>query len=408
MSENFNAYVESLKKPFIKRCRIRFLQPDGSTAFALDNNPNHPNACAFIAEGDITVNLQNGQRRTASVTLGNADGRFDYNVNNLWFGQEIALDEGLTLPDGTDYFIQQGIFLLDSAEKIILPTQRVIRYNLIDKWANLDGTLYGNLEGTYEVQRGSYIFTPITQLLAEDKGNGLPVDNMKPIYTTYYEGKTQVLPGGGTAPLLNAPYTLRVDSDGGSLADVILGLTGMVNAWVGYDRTGRLRVDPSQDDLIDSAKPLAWRFDMNDTTILGATYTTKNTEVYNDYIVIGELMDDNRQPRGRAQNYNPTSPTNINLIGRKVKRIQKAGFATDSQCQDLAEWELKRSSVLQQAVSISCGQIFHINENELVEIVRRDKENAPVERHLVLGFTRPLSGKGEMTINAVSVNDIPR
>lgn len=402
----YQEYLEMLNQPFIKRCRLRFLQPDGSTAFALDNNPNNPKSTAFIADGNITVNLQNGKRRMATVTFGNAGREFDYSVNKIWFGQEIAIDEGLALPDGTDFYIQQGVFLVETPEETLFPNETTITYNLIDKWANLDGTLYGFLEGTYVVDRDTYIFDPITSLLQEDRGNGLPVDRMQPVYTSYYDGKTQVLPSGGSAPLTNAPYTLRIDSDGGSIADVVLGLSGMVNAWVGYDSTGRLRIDPSQDDLMDKDKEMAWRFDMNDVLFLGATYQAKNTEVYNDYIVVGEQMDDYSQPKGRAQNLTPASPTNINLIGRKIKRIQKPGFATDTQCQDLAEWELKRSSVLQQAVSISCGQIFHINENELVEIVRRDKENAPVERHLVLGFSRPLSGRGAMTIDAVSVNDL--
>ena len=61
---------------------------------------------------------------------------------------------------------------------------------------------------------------------------------------------------------------------------------------------------------------------------------------------------------------------------------------------------------MQKAISISCGQIFHINENELVEIIRTDKPNSPVERHLIMGFTRPLIGTQPMTIEAVSIYDI--
>ena len=103
-------YFSQLRTPFTKLCRLRFLQPDGSTAFALDNNPLGFRNGTFIQEGNITCNLQNGQRRTASVTLSNIDAEYDYNVNNIWFGQQIALDEGLVLSDGSEYYIQQGIF----------------------------------------------------------------------------------------------------------------------------------------------------------------------------------------------------------------------------------------------------------------------------------------------------------
>lgn len=403
---NYQTYLELLRKPFQKLVRLRFLNPDGSTSFTLDNDPLNARAGAFLSNGELHCNLQNGQRRTASVTLSNVDQRFDYNINSLWFGQEVALDEGMILPNGQEIYFQQGIFLLESPKDELRPDERTITYNLVDKWADLDGTLYGNLEGTYEVPIGTNIFQPITALLSEDKGNGWPVDNVTPVYTDYYNGMTQTMPDGTTVLMTNTPYTLRIDSESGTIAEIILGLMEMLNTWVGYDNTGALRVDPSQDDLLDTAKPVAWRFQIEDFSFLGATYTVKNTEVYNDYIVVGEQLDDYTQPYGRATNTNPQSDTNVQTIGRKTFREQRAGFATNTQCQDLADWMLKRSSILQKSISISCSQILHINENELVEIVRTDKPGSPVERHLIMGFSRPLNGTEQMTIDAVSVNDL--
>ena len=403
---NYQTYLELLRKPFQKLVRLRFLNPDGSTSFTLDNDSLNARAGAFLSNGELHCNLQNGQRRTASVTLSNVDQRFDYNINSLWFGQEVALDEGMVLPDGSEIYFQQGIFLLETPTDELKPDERTITYNLVDKWADLDGTLYGNLEGTYEVPIGTNIFQPITALLSEDKGNGWPVDNVTPVYTDYYNGKTQTMPDGSTVSMTDTPYALRVDGESGTIAEVVLGLTEMLNAWVGYDNTGALRVDPSQDDLLDTEKPVAWRFQLEDFSFLGATYTVKNTEVYNDYIVVGEQLDDYTQPYGRATNTNPQSDTNVQTIGRKTFREQRSGYATDKQCQDLADWMLKRSSILQKSVSISCSQILHINENELVEIVRTDKPGSPVERHLIMGFSRPLNGTEQMTIDAVSVNDL--
>ena len=382
------------------------MNPDGSTAFVLDNDPKNTRAGAFIADGNLKVNLQNGQRRTVSVTLSNVDGAFDYDINHLWFGQEIALDEGMILPDNTEFYIQQGVFVIGTPTEQFYPAERTITYELVDKWANLDGTLFGNLEGTYEVPVGTNIYAPITALLTEDRGNGTKVDSIAPTYTSYYNTLKQTLPDGTKVFLVNTPYTLRIDGENGTIADVVLGLTGMVNAWVGYDSTGSLRVEPSQDDILDSDKPLAWRFSTDDVLFLGAAYTIKNTEVYNDYIIVGELMDDYEQPYGRAYNTDPISTTNIATIGRKTIRENAPGYSTTTQCRDLAVWKLKRSSALQKAISISCGQIFHINENELVEIIRTDKPNSPVERHLIMGFTRPLIGTQPMTIEAVSIYDI--
>lgn len=396
-----------LRKPFTKICRLRFLQPDGSTAFALDNNPLNRRSGAFLQDGSISVNLQNGQRRTASVTLSNIDAAFDYSVNKVWFGQQIAIDEGLILSDGSEYYLPQGIFYIAEPQETLQPNLRTITYPLVDKWAYLDGTLFGRLEGTYEVPVGTNIFEPMQAILDLDRGNGMKVDAVRPIFTEYYNEKKQKLPDGTTVSLVKSPYTLRVDSDDGTYADVILGLSEMVNGLVGYDQSGALRIDPSQDDVLDAQKAVLWRFSTKEAQLLGATYTVKNTEVYNDYIVLGEQTSEYAQAAGRAQNLDPASDTNVYIIGRKTYRETASGYYTQTQCKDLAEWKLKRTAVLQKAVSISCTQMFHIVENNLIELTRTDKPGSPTERHLIQGFTRPLTSTGEMTISAVSVADFP-
>ena len=110
-NQQYLAYLDAVKKPFIKLCRLRFLNPDGTTAFIIDNNRLNRRAPAFIETGTLNVNLQNGTRRTASISLSNVTGEYDYNVNNVWFGTEIALDEGLILPDGTETMVSAGTHL---------------------------------------------------------------------------------------------------------------------------------------------------------------------------------------------------------------------------------------------------------------------------------------------------------
>ena len=82
-------------------------------------------------------------------------------------------------------------------------------------------------------------------------------------------------------------------------------------------------------------------------------------------------------------------------------------YYSDQMCQDYAEWQLKRYSVMSKEMALSCTQMFHIVENELITVERSDKPGSPVERHLVTGFSRPIGQTGAMTINCVSVNDFP-
>ena len=405
-AERWQAYLAALKTDFHKLCKLEFLQPDGTVAYVLDNNPNNPKSRAFIQDGKLNCNLQNGQRRSANVKIVNTDHAFDYAVNHVWFGQEILLSEGLILPDGSEFYLPQGVFLIKNPQEVLKPNQREAVYPLVDKWANLDGTLYGRLEGTYEVPVGSDIFTAIKELLGEDRGNGQPVDRIEPLFTEYYNGTETELPDGTTAPNVVTPYTLREDSDTSSLASVILGLNTMLAGWVGYDATGRFRLEPSQDDILDVQKPVQWAFTPTETQFLGATYTVKNTDVYNDVIIMGEALGTEPQACARAQNLDPASDTNINLIGRKTYRESKQGYYTNQICAWYAEWKLKRITVLQKSVSIESTQMFHLSENNLVTIRRPDKPGMPMERHLIQGFSRPLASTGPMTINAVSVADI--
>ena len=409
-AERYQAYLKQLKTNFTKVVRADFLNPDGSIAFSLDGQYKNKRSNAFIESGDLSVNLQNGTRRQANITLSNVDNAFDYAVNKIWFGQEIRLSEGLILPDGSEYLIPQGVFHINTPQEDLKPNQHTMAYPLVDKWAYLDGTLFGNLEGAYEVFAGTNIFDAMQSLLKLDRftmnNNGeSPVDRLAPIFTEWYNNKVQTLTDGSQVSLVDSPYDLLVDGDSGTLASILTGLSDMLAAWIGYNPVGRLVIDPSQDDVLDSTKPVEWAFEPTETQFLGATYSIRNTEVYNDIIVVGATTDDYVTARGRAQNLNPASDTCISRIGLKTLRISKPDFYSNQVCEDYAAWLLKRYAILTKAVTIESTQLFHIQENSLVTVRRPDKDWT-VERHLVMGYTRPLSGRGTMKLNVVSCNDL--
>ena len=409
MDDLTNMYIQAVKGEFTKIARLDFLRADDSLAFSIDNNENNGRSKAFIQDGTLTVNLQNGKRRVASVTLSNIDNEYEYNINKLWFNSRVRLMEGLILPNGKEYYLSQGVFYIVNPEEVFMPEKKTVTLNLEDKWSFLDGTIFGRLDGIYEVPINSNIFTAIESILRLHIGdaNSYIVDGIMPVFTDYYNNQTTVLPDGRTISDLLMPYTYRCDSDNGTYADIILEMNNILAGWIGYDADGRLRLDPSQDDILDTTKPVMWNFTPNEKNFLGATYTIKNSDVYNDIIITGEALSDYANVAGRACNYDPSSPTNINIIGNKTYRESAAGYASRRQCEDLAAFKLKRQTILQKSVSIQSSQLFHIKENELVTITRLDKPGAPVERHLVNGFTRPIAQTGKMTIQATSVQDFP-
>ena len=129
----WNEYITALRSGrFTKICRLRFLNPDGSTAFALDNDPANKKSGAFIADGTLTVNQQNGTRRTVDLTLNNVDEEFAYNYNKVWFGTEIALDMGIVTASGTEIWFPQGVFRVDSPTENVTPDTQSVGFSLTD------------------------------------------------------------------------------------------------------------------------------------------------------------------------------------------------------------------------------------------------------------------------------------
>ena len=410
-SERYQSYLSQLETDFTKLARLEFLNPDGGVAFALDNQVQNRRAKAFIQNGDISVNLQNGRRRQANVTLANLNGEYDYAIDKVWFGQEIRLSEGLVLPDGTEFYIPQGIFLVENPEEALEPGRKEATFQLSDKWAALDGTLGGNLEGAYGVDAGTNILSAIAAILRLDRytmanDGAHPIDRIAPLLTNYYNSKTQTLTNGETVSLIQAPYDY-LSAEEGNIGEVILGLCEMIAAWVGYNAQGRLTVDPSQDDILDTGKPVLWEFTPQKKQLISILTAPKPTEVFNDIIVVGATNSQSRTARGRAQNRDISSDTCISRIGLKTKRIPMKDYYSDQMCLDYAQWQLKRMAVMSSTITLNTTQMFHIEENRIITVRRDDKPGSPTERHLVQGFTRPIGQTGTMTINAVSVNDFP-
>jgi len=422
LSEQYNAYLDGLLRPFKKVSRIEFLQPDDTVAFALGGvGQRFPipgrDTRAFLQSGSVSVNLANGSRRKASVVLANRDGSFDYAVNKLWFGQRVRISMGMRLPNGEDFYFPMGVFYIENPSALFSPAEKTTTLNLTDKWAYLDGTLFGNLEAAYSVNVGTNIYSAIDSLLRMNKYTGNAavsvqdmIDPTTAVYTSWFNGKTyQAANSDGSIvtdiAMTNTPYTIT-ENRGSTMGSLILKLNEMLAGWIGYDATGALRLEPSQDDIDDADKPVLFAFTPENSVLLSHSSVSENTAVYNDVTVAGQGLTE-KAVWARAVNADPASDTNINLIGRRVLTEEKSDYWNTEQCAALARWYLKRKTVLQKSVTIECGQMFHLVENRLVSVKRTDKPGSPVEKHLIQGFTVPIGETGSMSITATSVTDIP-
>lgn len=403
--EKYYEYINKLKGNFSPAIKIQWLNKDGSVQKEITND-------YIDMSGTLSVNMNNGSRRTCDIKVDNTNGEFPIDISSVWYNQKIKIWTGLYLDDGTPYYFPQGVFYITSATETNTPTGRTVTFQCTDKWAFLDGSLYGYLDGIYIVPLGTNIYDAITKLLQTSRFTGQnviesgepienAVDSSTPMLSSYYINKTYN-DGDTTYNAIETPYEIRMEY-GKTYADILLEFATILGAYIYYDVDGRLTIEPTQDDISDASKPILWTFTPDEQEFLSEDSTHDFQTFYNDVIVVGYILN-GHQAIGRAQNTNLSSQTCIQMNGLKTKEpYQDTAYYTDEQCNELAAYYLKQLTIKQRSVTITSSPIYHLRENRLVDCIR--PYTYVEEPLLVSGFSIPIGTTGSMTINATSVNE---
>lgn len=395
MALTFYDYLEAVKKPVLVPClKLEWLNPDDSIAYEITTD-------LYNTNGTLNVTNQSGCRRTFNLQIHNVDGKYDIDVNKVWLGQKVKLYLGLYI-EGTPYLIQQGVFYLTNPTDIMNTAENCIQLNCTDKWSYLDGSLFGNLDGIYKVPVNSDIFDAIKALLLTDRGNGVPIDSTKPNISTFFNTKMTELSNGELVSVLKTPFTATIDK-GQTYADVLLQFNTMLAGVVYYDTVGRLNVEPNETDLLDKDKEILYKFDQNNSDILGKSQEFKFTEVFNDILCVGATTN-GYLAKGRATNNNIKSDLCVQRIGKKTKVYEDTNYYSDGLCQDWANYLLRNNTILQTSLSLQTIPLYHLDVNKLITITNT-KYHLKEEKFLINSLSIPL-GLGQMTISATSINEL--
>ena len=139
-TNRYQLYLGKLKENYKPAVKIEWLNADDTVQTEITNY-------YIDMSGTLSVNMKNGCRRTCDISLDNSNGQFNITAENLWYGRKIRLWTGVYLDDGTPYYVPQGIFYITSVNEIRDPGKRTITIQCTDKWAFLDGSLWGYLDG---------------------------------------------------------------------------------------------------------------------------------------------------------------------------------------------------------------------------------------------------------------------
>ena len=393
---SFQKYLDVVSGNFRKAVKVEWLNPDETVNFEFTNS-------LYDINIDLSVNYQNGSRRSCTLTLNNDRNQFPINFNNIWFGQKFKLWMGVYIDEKTPYYFPQGVFYISNPNEVYQPSTRTIKINGVDKWAFLDGTLHGKLSGTYQTNIGVSLYDATRELLrlprviATEETTSINdvIDPAPPIISTVFLNKPN--------EIWKCPYTAKVER-GKTYADVLLEYATILCAHIYYDVNGHLVIEPmidTADDITDTNKEVVWHFTVEEKQLLGLTQTYNFDKVYNDIIVLGNIVN-GYQFKARVQNRNIMSDTCVQKIGLKTKDpFEDNQYYSDEQCKELAMYYAKIDTILQKSGNIDSTPLYHLDVNKLVT-VSTPNNNMSKELFLITGFI--LNSSDKMSVNITSVN----
>ncbi len=407
-----NQYLKYLRllKRGDYRCAVKvaWLNPDETIRSEFTND-------IYNMSGSLSVNYQNGARRSCTLTINNWDNKYPIDYNNIWFNQKFKLWMGLYLDDTTPFYFPQGVFYVTNPSQAYNPSTKTIQIQGVDKWAALDGTVFGNLTGTYQTNIGTNLFDAIRDLLKMSRYSDSfesttnvcdMLDPVTPLLNNEFLKKTTEV-NGVVHNVIDCPYTANQEI-GKTLSDVLLEYATMLGAEMYYDANGVFVTSPlSQtiDNLNDKNKEILWEFNVTEQQLQDISLSYNFDKVYNDIKVLGNISN-GYQAKARVQNRNPMSDTCVQRIGLKSKPPYESNqYYSDAQCAELGKYYLMTDTIMSKTGSFTSTPIYHMDVNKLVTL-STEENHMKKEPYLVNGYSIPISKMGTMSIDVTNIKEL--
>lgn len=323
-----------------------------------------------LISGSIDITSDNASiRRRCNLVLKNIDGKYTPSPDNfLWLNSKFRLYTGLKI-NNEEYYFSRGIFLIGEPVVNSFFAEKTVSITAYDKWAMLDGTLGGILGNEYIIPAGTNIIQAVKMVL-QDAG-----ETKNLIYEDLEE---------------TTPYTI-IKKAGDSFADILQDLANIVSWEVYYDKNGYPCFLPPTD--IDNDMSV-WDFGDNEVTYLGGSHKYDFSKIRNYVVVLGDNINGDIAI-GIAQDNNPTSPTRVSLIGKRVSVIEDSVIPNDDLATQRANYELRKLIAMYESVDMSCVPIDIIDAGDIVTITDTSC-GLNNDRFLVQSINFPLDYSSEM------------
>lgn len=390
---NFNTvdpllYERVIKSKVIRpRFKLLLLNSDESVKEDISHD-------LILGSGALSINYQQGARRSLTFSLNNEEGKYtpDENSGYIWINTKFRFELGIELNDEDVCYNSAGIFVVSSPVSIRKSAENIVTFQCSDKFALLDGTLGGVLEGAYEIPTGTKIKKALQDILLRDNGNGEPIDSQPIIYDSSFEEETL--------------YYKIAKTPNESLGAMMIEMADMLGADIWYNNEGNLVFKSGIRDIVEFTKPTLWNFSEYEIEYMGNDINYNFSGVKNRVRVTGANVNGAVIYSAIAENNNPKSPTRISKIGVKNLYIENSNIYSDSLARQYAEYELNKISILQLLINVFSTYMIHLDVNFCITIT--DSFNKlHRERFIIQSLSVPLSIESTISIQCTNVASLP-
>lgn len=340
----YSQYKRAINSPLsIKTVRLYLLNEDESLKEDISK---------YICSYDIDLKYQQGQTRSANISLMNFDGKWTPNPISgyLWKNSKFKIDIGIYYNE-TVYWKEFGIY--SPADPLIDDNVKTVSVQLYDKYALIDGTIGGNFASGLKIPVGTPIRQAIAMCLLDDSGNGKAYDKKPIIFPSKYEESV-------------TPYTIT-KTPNITIGEIIIELANMIFCDVFYNETGNLVLKSGEDDLTDNKEhhPVQWEYNEHNISYIDTKFSVDYTKIVNKIIVYGAIQN-GYQYKGIALNENAKSQSNITVTSVNEELIEDENIIGDNNCLSRAKYELNKRSKLSFSLNYKSVFIPHLVPNELI------------------------------------------
>lgn len=304
--------------------------------------------------GSLNINFQNGIRRNANITLDNSDKKWNPSpiTGYLWKDSKFRIDLGMSLKSGEVWF-QAGIFVINDPSLINEQNSKNVSLQLSDKFATIDGSLGGKIINTVEIPLSSNIKEAYDALLKQERMSNIPYD-VKPLrFPPKYNDITTA-------------YTIT-KTDETTVGEIGIELAEMLSCDIYYDNFGYPVFEEGNYTLDIADSDVIWDFDENDMECISSSMNVNFSKVHNVVTVIGANINGDLISY-TAQNENPRSPSNINVLEPNPLRIKDENIYSDDLARQRSEYELFKQGLLPLSFNFKCPFMPFLDVNKIVTV----------------------------------------